>query len=658
MYRRGQGDGPKEMLRALRVAGERLDAGEVVCIFAEGQITRTGMLLPFKRGLERIVRGRDVPIVPVNLDRVWGSVFSAERGRFVTKLPRRFPYPVTVSFGAPLPSATPAPDIRQAVQNLATEAWIWRKDDLRPLPFSLVSMARRHPLRTMFADELRGEVSGLKALTGATALARALRPVWRDQRAVGILLPPSVGGALVNMAAGLTARVTVNLNYTTGKAGMESACRQADLKTVVTSRRFLEKARLDPPQGVEVVLLEDVAARIGKGERLRCLALAAFAPYWMLERATGALRRHGMDDVCAVIFSSGSTGEPKGVQLSHYNVLSNCEASGQALHFGAGDRLLHLLPFFHSFGNMMLWAGVHHGAGVVFAPNPLDTDAIGSLTETFGATIICASPTFLGMYAKRVQPAQFGSLRMVISGAEKLQPATAQAFEQRFGLKIQEGYGCTECAPVVSVNTSDYRAPGYFQPGNKPGTVGQPLPGVTVRVVDPETFQPLSRNTPGMLLVKGPNVMKGYLGRDDLTQKVLRDGWYVTGDIALVDDDGFIKITDRLSRFSKIGGEMVPHGRVEEALHEVAGIRESQAFAVTAVTDAGKGERLVVLHVVETERIPAIVDGLCNCGLPNLFIPKPAHFIRVEGFPLLGTGKLDLRALRKMAEEAFTQVHR
>ncbi|MCC6574252.1 MAG: AMP-binding protein [Planctomycetes bacterium] len=646
-----QNSGPKDLLRALRRAGDYLDAGEVVCIFAEGQITRTGMLLPFKRGLERIVRGRNVPIVPVNLDRVWGSIFSNERGRFVTKLPRRFPYPVTVSFGAPLPSSTPAAEIRAAVQDLATEAWIYRKDDLRPLPFSLASAARRHPFRTLFADEMRGEVSGLKSLTGSIALARALRPKWTDQKAVGILLPPSVAGALVNMAAHLTARTVVNLNYTTGKAGIESACRQAGLKTVVTSRRFIEKAKLELPEGVEIVLLEDIAKTIGGFERVKCLAMAALAPYWLIERVAGALKRHGMDDVCAIIFSSGSSGEPKGAQITHYNLLSNCEASGQALHFGPHDRLLHLLPFFHTFGNMMLWAGIHHGCGLVFAPNPLDASSVGMLAERFGATIICASPTFLGLYTKRVEPRQFGSLRMVISGAEKLQSAVQDAFEARFGLTIQQGYGCTECSPVVAVNTEDYRAPGYFQPGNKPGTVGQPLPGVNVKIADPETLAPLPHNTPGMLMVRGPNVMKGYLGRDDLTAKVLRDGWYITGDIALIDDDGFIRITDRLSRFSKIGGEMVPHCRVEEALHAAAGISESQAFAVTAVADEKKGERLIVLHVIEAERIGGIVDALGNQGLPNLFIPKPNQFHRVEAFPLLGTGKIDLRALKRIAEE-------
>jgi acyl-[acyl-carrier-protein]-phospholipid O-acyltransferase/long-chain-fatty-acid--[acyl-carrier-protein] ligase len=263
-----------------------------------------------------------------------------------------------------------------------------------------------------------------------------------------------------------------------------------------------------------------------------------------------------------------------------------------------------------------------------------------------------ATPTFLQLYIRRVAPAQFGSLRLVLAGAEKLPLALADSFEDTFGIRPLEGYGMTECAPVVSVCTFDYRAPGFFQPGARRGSVGQPLPGVSVRVVDPESYTPLEAGNEGLVLVKGPNVMRGYLGRDDLTASVMRDGWYVTGDMGTLDDDGFLRITGRLSRFSKIGGEMVPHGRVEEALHHAIGA-DSQVFAVTAVGDERKGERLAVLHTLDDAKVREALDKLPTSGLSNLFIPRRENFIKVDALPTLGTGKLDLRAIKKIAEESL-----
>jgi len=264
-----------------------------------------------------------------------------------------------------------------------------------------------------------------------------------------------------------------------------------------------------------------------------------------------------------------------------------------------------------------------------------------------------ATPTFLQLYLRRCTPAQFGSLRLVLAGAEKLSERLAQAFEDHFGIRPLEGYGATECAPAIALSTLDYRAPGFYQPGSRRGFVGQPLPGVSLRIVDPDTFEPLPPDTSGMLLVKGPNVMRGYLGRDDLTAAVMRDGWYVTGDIAMIDEDGFVRITDRLSRFSKIGGEMVPHGRVEEALQDAAEAA-TQVFAVTAVPDERKGERLAVLHTLDPEQIPEILRKVAAAGVPNLFIPRADHFVKVPSIPLLGTGKLDLRETKRLAAEALT----
>jgi acyl-[acyl-carrier-protein]-phospholipid O-acyltransferase/long-chain-fatty-acid--[acyl-carrier-protein] ligase len=641
--------GPKMILQAFREAGQALDNGALVCLFPEGQITRTGVMAPFQRGLERIAKGRTIPIIPVHLDRLNSSIFSPTSHR---RLPQRIPYPVTISFGEPLPAETPLHVIRQAIRDLDQAAWTYRKEDCRPLHHGFIRQARRHPFRLMLADFQKPWVSYLNALAGSIAIARCLRTRWEGQSAVGILLPASVGGALVNLAATLAGKTVVNLNFTTGRAGMDSAAAQAGLRTVVTSRAFLEKAKLEPPDHVEMIILEDVLASITTPARLGALALAIFAPVRLLERIAGVSVPPTVDDTATIIFSSGSTGDPKGVVLSHFNIDSNIVAIGQVYHVLPTDRLIGILPFFHSFGYTMFWFATNSGMASVCHPSPLDAAMIGALVERYRITVLLATPTFLQLYMRRCTPAQFGSIRLILAGAEKLPEALALKFEDTFGIRPMEGYGLTECAPVVSVNTFDWREPSFFQPGSRRGFVGQPLPGVSVRIVSTETYEPLGPDTPGLVLVKGPNVMRGYLGRDDLTRKAFHDGWYITGDQGFLSEDGFLKITGRLSRFSKIGGEMVPHARIEEALQEAVET-DGQVFAVTAVGDDRKGEMLAVLHTCDDPHVQQALEHLGTLGLPNLFIPRRDHFIKVDTIPVLGTGKLDLRAIRRVAEEAL-----
>ncbi len=642
--------GLRVILKALREAGKALDAGDLVCIFPEGQITRTGNLLPFRRGFERIVKGREVPIVPVHLDRVWGSIFSFVGGRFLTKWPERIPYPVTVSFGAPVPSTTPAHELRRLVLELGEAAWQWRKSDRRPLHRAFIKAMRRHPFRLAMADQTKPSVSCLQALIGAIALARALKTHWQDQPHVGLLLPPTVAGALTNVTVTLAGRTSVNLNYTVGKHGLESAVRQAQLRTIVTSRKFVEKAQLELPDGPTILWLEDIAPTIGGPQKAMAATLALLAPIRVIEIACGKRERVTMDHLATIIFSSGSTGEPKGVMLSHFSIDANVQAVSQVLPLDAKDRILGILPLFHSFGYLVFWYVTLNGAATVFHPSPLDVTAIGDLCAKHRLSFLVCTPTFLQLYQRRCTPEQFSTLRVVLTGAEKLPLRLCQSFEDRFGISPIEGYGVTECAPVIAVNCPDFRATGFFQPASRRGTVGRPLPGVSLRIVDPDSFELLAPNTPGMLLVKGPNVMSGYLGQEDLTAQAIRDGWYITGDIATLDDDGFLTITDRLSRFSKIGGEMVPHRRVEEALQLASG-EELQMCAVTGVPDNRRGEQLAVLHTLDESVIPQLIAKAAAGGLPNLFMPSRSHFIRVDALPVLGTGKLDLRALKRIAME-------
>jgi acyl-[acyl-carrier-protein]-phospholipid O-acyltransferase/long-chain-fatty-acid--[acyl-carrier-protein] ligase len=644
---------PREMIHALQTASEAIRNGEVVCIFAEGQITRIGHTLPFRRGFERIMKDVEAPIVPVALDGVWGSIFSFDRGRFLWKLPRRIPYRVTVNFGKPMPHTATPFEVRECVQELLAEAWQYRKAHMKPLHRAFVGAARRHLSRFAMADPQSPQVKFGSALMRTVFLGRRLRTAWAEQQMVGVLLPPSVPGALVNLAALLMGKVPVNLNYTLSEDALASCIRQCDIKTVLTSQAFLAKIALKIPG--KVLLLEEVAARPRVGEKAAAFASAWLLPADLLEHWLGRERKVGLDDLATVIFSSGSTGEPKGVMLTHYNVGSNIEQLEQVFGLNRHDRLLGVLPFFHSFGfTATLCMPAALGVGAVYYPNPLDAKSIGPLVSQYAITFLLATPTFLQLYMRGCSAEDFGSLRVVMTGAEKLPERLAGAFEEQFGIRPLEGYGCTECAPVVAVNTHDFRAAGFRQVGAKRGKIGHPVPGVSVSIVDPQTSAPMPLGQPGLLLVRGPNVMQGYLGRPEKTAEVLRDGWYATGDIAAIDEDGFLQITDRLSRFSKIGGEMVPHIKVEEKLQELAGATE-QTFVVAGVPDDKKGERLVVLHRLAPEQLPACLEKLAQCDLPNLWKPRADQFYHVDTFPSLGTGKLDLRKVRELSVQFSTR---
>jgi acyl-[acyl-carrier-protein]-phospholipid O-acyltransferase/long-chain-fatty-acid--[acyl-carrier-protein] ligase len=666
---------PRELIQSLQTASDAIRNGEVVCIFAEGQITRIGQLLPFRRGMERIMKDVDAPIVPVALDGVTGSISSYEHHHFVWRWPRKIPHPVTVSFGTPLPPTATPFETRQAVQELLASAWQHRRDRMKPLHRQFVRTARKFPLRFAMADAQNKKVTFGAALVKTVFLARRLKKIWSGQEMVGIFLPPSVPGALVNYAALLCGKVPVNLNYTLSETTLASCAKQCDLKTVITSRLFLEKVKLAVP--CETVFLEDVVGvqasacpntlkrelQLGSPsalEKLTAFLMAALLPVRLLERALSSnhkseITNHKpLDSLATVIFSSGSTGEPKGVMLSHYNIGANIEQMDQVFDLNRHDRFLGILPFFHSFGfTGTLWLPATLGVGVVFHPNPLDAKTIGPLVKHHAVTYLLATPTFLQIYLRGCAPGDFGSLRLVMTAAEKLPDRLATAFEAHFGIRPMEGYGCTECAPTVAVNAPDFRAAGFHQVGVKRGSIGHPLPGVCVRVVDTEnpwTGNPLPLGQAGLLLVRGPNVMRGYLGKPEKTAEVLRDGWYCTGDVAALDEDGFLQITDRLNRFSKIGGEMVPHIKIEEKLHELAAATE-QTFVVAGLPDEKKGERLVVLHKLPDEKLAPCLEKLAQSDLPNLWKPRADQFFHVEQFPLLGTGKLDLRKVKELASK-------
>ena len=440
----------------------------------------------------------------------------------------------------------------------------------------------------------------------------------------------------------------MNLNYTSSSDTLNYCLKECKIRHVLTSRRFLEK--LDMKLDAERVFLDDFKDRATRWDKLAGW-LEAHLPPSVLERRLG-VDRMKPDDLLTVIFTSGSTGKPKGVMLSYRNVGANTQAINEVVQLSPSDVLLGILPMFHCFGyTVSLWSVLALDIKAAYHYSPLEAQQIGKLCQKHNVTIILSTPTFLRSYLKRIGAERFSALDVVVAGAEKLPSELAEAFEQKFGVRPVEGYGATELSPLVSVNVPPSRAK---QPGQglKEGTVGRPVPGVTVKVLDPETGVEMPVDQPGMLWVKGPNVMQGYLNHPDLTAEVIRDGCYKTGDLAKVDADGFITITGRQSRFSKIGGEMVPHGRIEELLQEfLSGEEQHLAVAVTAVPDERKGERLLVLHTASDKSPEAMVRHLSEAGLPHLWIPSTDSFFQVEAIPVLGTGKLDLQAVKRLASE-------
>lgn len=647
------GSSPKSIAGAIRTAREALNNGELVCIFPEGGITRSGQLQAFKAGAMKILQGTDAPVIPIYLDELWGSIFSFERGRFFWKWPRRVPYPISIYFGPAINNPSDIHQVRQAVQTLGATAVQQRTQRDAQLTRTLIRKCKQRMFSSKVVDSTGVELTGGSLLMRALILRRLLRRniLAADENTVGVLLPPSVAAAVTNATLALDRRVSVNLNYTVSSAVMNACIQQAGIKHVLTSRKFMEKMNFE--LDAEVVYLEDFKDKPTFGDKLSG-ALAAYAtPTFVLERLLG-LNKVQSHDLITIIFTSGSTGEPKGVMLTHGNIVSNVEAIDQCVRLTKDDVVIGILPFFHSFGyTVTFWTLMGLDVKAAYHFSPLDARQVGKLCKEQKGTVLLTTPTFLRSYIRRCDADELATLNVVVTGAEKLPVDVSDAYEKKFGHRPVEGYGCTELSPLASVNIPASRSVDNFQPDRKEGTVGRPVPGVSAKILHVDTGEELATGEPGMLMIKGPNVMLGYLHREDLTQQVIKDGWYVTGDIAFIDDEGFIHITGRQSRFSKIGGEMVPHIKIEETLNQVAGTADAEqlVLAVTAVPDDKKGERLIVLHTKLDKTPSELCAGLVQAGLPNLFIPGTDSFYEVESLPVLGTGKLDLRALKQLAVE-------
>src|SRR5437867_3521120 len=633
---------------AIRAATEKIAEFEIVCLFPEGQLERSGVLLRLQRGYELIARHANARVVPVWLDQLWGSIFSFQGGRFFTKFPRRIPYPVIIAFGKPIQGeAADNATVREELLKLGEFCFSRRPSLDLHLAEECVRGLKRRRFATAVIDGIdHSQLSRSKLLGAAAALSRYLRKEFSDKR-IAIVLPASKASMVANLAVTLADKVPVDLNFTVGRVANESCCRRANLRVAISATQFMERLK-DFPWPERVLKLDRLMPRL-KLQIVFWWIVSILVPARLLLRLL-QIPKEGGHREAILLFTSGTTGEPKGVVVSHRNVVGNVSQFRQLLDARETDAILASLPFFHTFGSTVtLWYPLIEGVRIVTYPNPLEAARCAALIERYKLTFLLATPTFLRVYLRKAQPHQLRSLRLTIAGAEKLPLDLARHFEECFGKRVFEGYGLTETAPVVSVNLPEPLP--NVEPTSRLYSVGRMAPGIAAEIREAETDRKLSLHETGMLWLRGVNIFEGYLHDPKQTAEVLRDGWLKTGDIGRFDEDGFLYIEGRLSRFSKIGGEMVPHETIEQKiidLLELSG-RDERPIAIVGVQDEAKGEALVLLSA-ENIDLAALRKKLQEAGVPNLWIPKNVQ--RVEAIPVLASGKLDLKKCQERAAES------
>lgn len=528
------------------------------------------------------------------------------------------------------------------------------------LGYALIQGFKKHGTRNSVVDGKDEKVMRFdKIFAIALALSKVIKKETSKQR-VGVILPPGIGGLICNVAVVLAGKVPVNLNFTAGRAAIESAIRQGDIDRFLTADIFVRKMQSFPwPPMKQLILIERILPKM-KVSIAKWLVLGKLLPAAVIAAMLGLSKKGGHKEAL-LLFTSGSSGEPKGVVLSHHNLIANVMQFGTRLGMKSTDSILGCLPLFHSFGcTVTLWYPIIFGLHIVTYPSPLEVKKLAELIEKYRVSMMIATPTFLRGYLRGVNREALASIKICVTGAEKLPRTVAEAFESRFGIRVLEGYGLTETSPVSNVNLPDPEPLGgedgghVWLPGHRQGSVGQLLPGLALRITDPDSGKPLPLHQSGMIWFKGPNIFEGYHNDLKRTADVLQDGWFRTGDIGRVDLDGFLYIEGRLSRFSKIAGEMVPHETVEESLVKAMGLENEtvRKIAVIGVPDVDRGEALVLLTSIpggpEHQEILDLRYRLLDKGMPPLWIPK--KMIRVSDIPVLASGKLDVQSCEKIAK--------
>ena len=642
---------PKQMQMLLDKIRKVLNRGGLVCMFPEGAISSNGIMQEVKGGLSNILPSPDIPIVPVSLAMLWGSLFRSHNGklRFIT--PHKLPIPASICVGEPIPPDWSGFKIWQKIGELGAEAEMDPIPGEKTIHYRFMKRAQQHPFQVSFHDyDEKKPVNNINLLIRALIISKKIRALLAergdDGEYLGLLMPNKIITAAILLAIWYSDRRAAILNFTAGPQALQGMVGKAKLKTILTSRLFITKLKMQPTP--EMVFLEDIAPSVTKGDKFSAVLKAFLIPYSILIRHVAPESWYDVKQCAVVLFSSGSTGVPKGVMLSHHNLNSNIMSFWREIAWSPADSALGNLPLFHAFGLMVCFCfSAVTGTRVVYLPNPLDGQAVVQAIRRFGITLIMATPTFLQTYMRSVKPGDFASLRLVITGAEKLQMKLRDSFKQATGLSIIEGYGCTEMSPIVSINISR----SLFTLGKDSGpfgSIGVPMPGIAVKILDPDTGKELGVDEPGLLCLKSPTVMMGYLDDPEATAKVMtQDGYYNTNDVAAIDRHGYIRIVGRLSRFSKIGGEMVPHEMIERKLEELTHC--DNLIAVSARPDERKGEQLVVFYATDQFEPDKVIAMMREAGLPNLWIPRIDCFYKVPEIPMLGNGKKDMKTVREMA---------
>jgi acyl-[acyl-carrier-protein]-phospholipid O-acyltransferase / long-chain-fatty-acid--[acyl-carrier-protein] ligase len=517
-----------------------------------------------------------------------------------------------------------------------------------------VNGLKTRQFKKIIIDSYQGgrSLSGGMLLAVAWELSSWVQKNIPDQR-IGIVLPPGLGAAVVNLACVLADKTPVNLNFTLGRAANESAIKTAELRFIFTAETLCKRLE-DFPWTDQRLDLPAILQAFNKKNLLWKRIRIFFLGSGILSDRIGVPERGGEEEG-GLLFTSGSSGEPKGVVLSHKNIIANVAQIQAVLPPSLVGSIMGCLPIFHSFGfTATLWWPLISGPQLVTYVSPLEVSKISEMIKKYQIELLITTPTFLRSYLRKSKKEDLESLNMVVTGAEKLPPPLKEEFEAHFGIMVCEGYGVTESTPVIGVNVPPegvIKLCGKPIPSKKDGTIGRPCPGVAIRVFRPGTDEEIPANESGEILFKGPNIFSGYLKDPAGTALVLTEGWYKTGDIGHLDGDGFLHIEGRLSRFSKIAGEMVPHGTVEQHLHEIlqAGHEDEVGVVIVGVGDVQKGEALVALVTKNVDK-EEVRKGFAERGLPNLWVPK--QYIQIEKVPLLASGKLDLKNCQKIVVEA------
>lgn len=657
--------------QSLEAVANLLNQGKVVCLFPEGMLSRTGNLAEFRKGYERAAtlakntEHNTIKIVPFYLHGLWGSQFSKSSSRLKNVKSSGLGREVIVAFGKAIDKNTSAPTLKKRIFDLSILSWDTYIKSQATLAEIWIDRVKQQKSDFAIADTLSAPISPSKALAAATAFSKRIQATSAAQN-IGLLVPTSAGGVISNMAGLLAGKTLVNLNYTASIYALEAAVKQANIETIYTSKRFIKKLNdksmnISPLlDNANVIYLEDIKESMGKTEMAARWLLIKLLPASLLKQLF--IKKQSPESTAAILFSSGSEGSPKGVQLSHHNILSNVKQVADVLNTQDDDCIMASLPLFHAFGlTVTQFMPLLEGLPMVCHADPTDALAIAKAVTKYKATVMCGTSTFLRLYCRnnKVHPLMLNSLRIVVSGAEKLHDDVRDAFKIKFNKTIYEGYGATETAPVASVNIPDAMDPKNYkvQQGNKVGTVGMPLPGTSFKVVDPdslhnEDIEELPVGSDGMILIGGVQVMQGYLNNTKKNREVIKeiDGirWYVTGDKGHVDEDGYLTIVDRYSRFAKLGGEMVSLTAVEQRVKKIFALDKlSSDHEVMAINipDNKKGERIVLLttfHCDISDLRNSMIDNQCNP------LTIPSEIIQVDVLPKLGSGKMDFTSAKSI----------